>query len=133
MRTGNDTIAHAMARTGRVEIVKRRTTPEERSATKIVYRLEGISYISTTIGFFAVGERRCQPITARPLAPISSANRAKIFRNMPRTLSSARLQILGAAALFSTGGAAIKVAAFSAPQVSALRSGIAAIALVMWL
>ena len=52
---------------------------------------------------------------------------------MPRTLSSARLQILGAAALFSTGGAAIKVAAFSAPQVSALRSGIAAIALVMWL
>jgi drug/metabolite transporter (DMT)-like permease len=46
---------------------------------------------------------------------------------------TARLQALAAALLFSTGGAAIKVAAFSAPQVSALRSGIAALALLVFL
>ena len=39
--------------------------------------------------------------------------------------ATARLLALAAAVLFSTGGAAIKVQAFSAPQVSALRSGIA--------
>jgi DME family drug/metabolite transporter len=43
----------------------------------------------------------------------------------------ARLQVLAAALLFSTGGAGIKVAAFSAVQVSALRSGIAVIALLV--
>ena len=46
---------------------------------------------------------------------------------------SARLQVLAAAMLFSTGGAAIKAAAFSGVQVSALRSGIAAIALMLLL
>ena len=46
--------------------------------------------------------------------------------------NSARFAALAAAILFSTGGAAIKVAAFSTPQVSALRSGIAAIALLIW-
>lgn len=45
--------------------------------------------------------------------------------------AKARLQAISAAVLFSTGGAAIKVAAFTAPQVSALRSGIAAIALLV--
>jgi drug/metabolite transporter (DMT)-like permease len=45
----------------------------------------------------------------------------------------ARAATLAAAVLFSTGGAAIKVAAFSAAQVSALRSGIAAVALLGWL
>jgi drug/metabolite transporter (DMT)-like permease len=35
--------------------------------------------------------------------------------------------------LFSTGGAGIKVAAFTGPQVAALRSGIAAVALLLWL
>jgi drug/metabolite transporter, DME family len=45
----------------------------------------------------------------------------------------ARMQALAAALLFSTGGAGIKVAAFSGLQVSALRSGIAAIALLMFL
>ena len=45
--------------------------------------------------------------------------------------SKARLQAISAAVLFSTGGAAIKVAAFSAPQVSALRSAIAAVALLI--
>ena len=44
----------------------------------------------------------------------------------------ARLQVLAAALLFSTGGAGIKVAAFSGLQVSALRSGIAAIALLVF-
>ncbi len=42
-----------------------------------------------------------------------------------------RLQILGAALLFSTGGAAIKSAAFTSWQVAGLRSGVAAIA--VWL
>ena len=40
-----------------------------------------------------------------------------------------RLQVFAAAVLFSTGGAGIKVAAFTGLQVSALRSGIAALAL----
>ena len=44
----------------------------------------------------------------------------------------ARFSALIAALLFSTGGAAIKVAAFSAPQVSMLRSGIAACVLYGW-
>jgi drug/metabolite transporter (DMT)-like permease len=44
---------------------------------------------------------------------------------------SARLQVLAAAILFSTGGAGIKAAAFSGVQVSALRSGIAAMALML--
>jgi drug/metabolite transporter (DMT)-like permease len=47
--------------------------------------------------------------------------------------STARLQALAAAVLFSTGGAAIKVEAFNAAQVSMVRSGIAAIALLLWL
>lgn len=46
--------------------------------------------------------------------------------------ASARLSVLGAAVLFSTGGAAIKVAAFSGAQVSAYRSGIAAAVLLAW-
>ena len=45
--------------------------------------------------------------------------------------AAARLEILGAALLFSTGGAAIKAVQFSSWQVTGLRSGIAAIAL--WL
>ena len=45
---------------------------------------------------------------------------------------SARLQVLAAAILFSTGGAGIKAAAFSGLQVSTLRSGIAAIALALF-
>lgn len=47
--------------------------------------------------------------------------------------SAARLQVLVAALLFSTGGAGIKVEAFSGLQVSAIRSGIAAIALLVFL
>jgi drug/metabolite transporter (DMT)-like permease len=46
---------------------------------------------------------------------------------------TARFQAVAAAVLFSTGGAGIKVAAFTGPQVAALRSGIAAIALLLWL
>ena len=45
--------------------------------------------------------------------------------------SLARLQLLGAAFLFSTGGAAIKAADFSGWQIASFRSGIAALAL--WL
>jgi drug/metabolite transporter, DME family len=45
--------------------------------------------------------------------------------------STARLQLLGAALLFSTGGAAIKAAAFDAWQVASFRSGIAALALLL--
>ena len=46
---------------------------------------------------------------------------------------AARLYALAAAVLFSTGGAGIKIEAFSAAQVSGLRSGIAALALLIWL
>jgi drug/metabolite transporter (DMT)-like permease len=41
--------------------------------------------------------------------------------------------VLAAALLFSTGGAGIKVEAFTTAQVSTLRSGIAALALLVWL
>jgi drug/metabolite transporter (DMT)-like permease len=44
-----------------------------------------------------------------------------------------RLQVFAAAVLFSTGGAGIKAAAFTGVQVSALRSGIAALILILWL
>src|SRR5688572_18122206 len=46
---------------------------------------------------------------------------------------TARLQAIAAALLFSTGGAGIKVAAFSSAQVAGLRSAIAALALLLWL
>ena len=44
----------------------------------------------------------------------------------------ATLQVVAAAVLFSTGGAGIKAAAFSGMQVSALRSGIAALVLMLF-
>jgi drug/metabolite transporter, DME family len=46
---------------------------------------------------------------------------------------TARLGAIAAALLFSTGGAAIKVAAFNSAQVAGLRSGIAALFLLAWL
>lgn len=49
------------------------------------------------------------------------------------TLEIARFQAIAAAVLFSTGGAGIKVAAFSGPQVAAMRSTMAAVALLIWL
>ena len=61
-------------------------------------------------------------------------NRAKIRREgglMKR--GRATLAVVAAAVLFSTAGAAIKTAAFSAAQVSAVRSGIAALTLLLWL
>ena len=45
--------------------------------------------------------------------------------------SRARLQLLGAALLFSTGGAAIKAAAFTGWQIASFRSGFAALALLL--
>jgi DME family drug/metabolite transporter len=45
--------------------------------------------------------------------------------------STARLQLLGAALLFSTGGAAIKAAAFTGWQIASLRSGFAALTLLL--
>jgi len=48
------------------------------------------------------------------------------------SLLQARSAALAAAMLFSTGGAAIKTGAFSAAQVSCVRSGIAAVALYLW-
>ena len=44
---------------------------------------------------------------------------------------AARLQILAAAALFSTGGAAIKACTLTAWQVAAMRSGVAVVALLL--
>lgn len=46
----------------------------------------------------------------------------------PRSI--ARIQLLGAAFLFSTGGAAIKAVTFSGWQIASFRSGIAAVALL---
>jgi drug/metabolite transporter (DMT)-like permease len=43
----------------------------------------------------------------------------------------ARVQLIGAAALFSTGGAAIKAADFTGWQIASFRSGIAALALLL--
>jgi len=45
--------------------------------------------------------------------------------------SQARFQLVGAALLFSTGGAAIKAAAFSGWQIASFRSGFAALALLL--
>jgi len=45
--------------------------------------------------------------------------------------STARLQLIGAALLFSTGGAAIKAAAFTGWQIASFRSGFAALALLL--
>lgn len=50
-----------------------------------------------------------------------------------RTNIKAVLQIVAAAVLFSTGGAAIKTAAFSGLQMASLRSSIAALTLLLWL
>lgn len=50
-----------------------------------------------------------------------------------RTPAAAVLAVIGAALLFSTGGAAIKMAAFSGMQVASLRSGIAAVTLLLWM
>ena len=45
--------------------------------------------------------------------------------------TKARLQLIGAALLFSTGGAAIKAAAFTGWQIASFRSGFAALALLL--
>src|SRR5688500_6174925 len=47
------------------------------------------------------------------------------------TRTNARAQLIGAAVLFSTGGAAIKAAAFTGWQIASFRSGIAALALLL--
>jgi drug/metabolite transporter (DMT)-like permease len=47
--------------------------------------------------------------------------------------AAGRLQALAAAVLFSTGGAGLKAEAFTAAQMSGLRSGVAAVALLAWL
>jgi drug/metabolite transporter, DME family len=48
------------------------------------------------------------------------------------TPARARLQLVGAAALFSTGGAAIKACELDAWQVASLRSGVAALAFLLF-
>jgi drug/metabolite transporter (DMT)-like permease len=50
-----------------------------------------------------------------------------------RSRARAVVRVVAAAVLFSTGGAAIKTAAMSGLQVASIRSGIAAIALLLWL
>jgi drug/metabolite transporter (DMT)-like permease len=46
--------------------------------------------------------------------------------------SRGQFEAVAAAVLFSTGGAAIKVAAFTGMQVSCLRAGVAALTLILW-
>jgi drug/metabolite transporter, DME family len=66
-------------------------------------------------------------------APVRSLVPGLCLAHLPSMLprSAARIQLLAAAFLFSTGGAAIKAADFSGWQIASLRSGIAAVAL--WL
>jgi drug/metabolite transporter (DMT)-like permease len=52
---------------------------------------------------------------------------------MDTTLGTSRLQVLAAALLFSTGGAAVKACTLTGWQVACLRSGIAAVALLVLL
>ncbi len=52
-------------------------------------------------------------------------------RSAPAPLPVARLQVVAAALLFSTGGAAIKATSLSSWQVAGFRSGIAALTLVL--
>ena len=47
--------------------------------------------------------------------------------------TAARIQVLAAAFLFSTAGAALKSSAFSSIQLSGLRSGVAALVLIAWI
>jgi drug/metabolite transporter (DMT)-like permease len=97
---------------GRSEIVARRTTPVLRSAKRIVKRREGI----------AKGE----------FEATTRLNGSSKQMNGGRRKTKSVLQAVGAALLFSTGGAAIKTAAFSATQVASIRSGIAAAMLLLW-
>lgn len=53
------------------------------------------------------------------------------YRPRVSSIVASRLQILAAAVLFSTGGAAIKACALSGWQVASFRSGVAAIALLV--
>ncbi|MEO7987535.1 MAG: EamA family transporter [Gemmatimonadales bacterium] len=48
-----------------------------------------------------------------------------------RSRTAARLQLIAAAVLFSTGGAAIKAAAFTGWQIASFRSGVAALAILL--
>jgi drug/metabolite transporter, DME family len=50
-----------------------------------------------------------------------------------RSRATAMARVIGAAVLFSTGGAAIKTVTLSGMQVASIRSGIAAVALLLWL
>ena len=53
--------------------------------------------------------------------------------NTQRRFRAAALCAIGAAILFSTGGAAIKTAALTGMQVASVRSGVAAAVLLLWL
>src|SRR5215210_3811047 len=66
------------------------------------------------------------------------ARESSTILRMPATVTvrmsptiKARFQLLGAALLFSTGGAAIKAAAFTGWQIATFRSGFAALALLL--
>jgi drug/metabolite transporter (DMT)-like permease len=67
-----------------------------------------------------------------PFKPKHAAWQSK-SEDLKMSQQTARLQAIAAAILFSTGGAGVKVSAFTGPQVAALRSGIAAVALLFWL
>lgn len=75
-----------------------------------------------------VGEAQASRLGAARARP----ERAVVGADARQASRRARLLALAAAVLFSTGGAGIKVAAFDAAQVSSLRSGIAALTLLLW-
>src|SRR6476469_1258126 len=64
---------------------------------------------------------------------VEPSDTASTAGGRPLSRLAARLSILGAALLFSTGGAAIKAVRLSGWQVAATRSGIAALALLVLL
>ena len=78
------------------------------------------------------GQALGQPITRTKAPPSEQPGeyRAKTHDEGRVNVGIGRLQVFAAAVLFSTGGAGIKAAAFTGLQVSALRSGIAALVLL---
>jgi DME family drug/metabolite transporter len=64
-------------------------------------------------------------------ASVHPPDRLSIHRGPLRESTTHRLQVLGAALLFSTGGAAIKATTLTAWQVAGFRSGVAALAVFL--
>jgi drug/metabolite transporter (DMT)-like permease len=78
-----------------------------------------------------MGEERGRLSLAQTHATARQKSTAEAMIGRSRGVAIAR--VLAAAVLFSTGGAAIKTAALTGLQVASIRSGIAALAIALWL